>query len=83
MWRHICIVLVRFFHNADLSSASLVVLIISEGRTGRFGRKGVSINFVHDKPTWTKMHFIENALGRPIERISTDDMDEMEKVGLC
>ncbi|PVG04372.1 putative DBP5-ATP-dependent RNA helicase of the DEAD-box family [Serendipita vermifera] len=50
------------------------------GRTGRFGRKGVSINFVHDKPTWTKMHFIENALGRPIERISTDDMDEMEKI---
>ncbi|KAG8818771.1 RNA helicase required for poly(A+) mRNA export [Serendipita sp. 399] len=50
------------------------------GRTGRFGRKGISINFVHDRATWDKMHFIETALGRPIERIATEDMDEMEKI---
>jgi len=50
------------------------------GRTGRFGRKGVSINFVHDKPTWAKMHYIEAKLGRPIERISPEDTDEMERI---
>jgi hypothetical protein len=26
------------------------------------------------------MHYIEKALGKPIERISTEDMDEMERV---
>lgn len=50
------------------------------GRTGRFGRKGVSINFVHDRPTWQKMNYIEKALGRPIERISPEDTDEMERI---
>jgi ATP-dependent RNA helicase DDX19/DBP5 len=25
------------------------------GRTGRFGRKGISINFVHDKRTWLQV----------------------------
>lgn len=28
------------------------------------------------------MNFIEKALGKPIERISTEDMDEMEKVNM-
>jgi ATP-dependent RNA helicase DDX19/DBP5 len=50
------------------------------GRTGRFGRKGVSINFVHDKRSWDQMHVIEEVLGRKIERIDTSDADEMEKV---
>ena len=50
------------------------------GRTGRFGRKGVSINFVHDKRSWDQMHVIEEALGKKIERIDTSDADEMEKV---
>lgn len=51
------------------------------GRTGRFGRKGVSINFVHNKKTWDDMHMIEEALGRTIVRVSTDDVDVMEEVG--
>ncbi|KAF9007923.1 DEAD-domain-containing protein [Cyathus striatus] len=49
------------------------------GRTGRFGRKGISINFVHDKKTWLQMEQIEKALGRSITRIETDDLDEMEE----
>jgi ATP-dependent RNA helicase DDX19/DBP5 len=51
------------------------------GRTGRFGRKGISINFVHDKKTWMQMEHIEKALGKPIIRIETNDIDEMEEVG--
>ncbi|KIL67551.1 hypothetical protein M378DRAFT_191576 [Amanita muscaria Koide BX008] len=49
------------------------------GRTGRFGRKGISINFVHDKKTWLQMEQIEMALGKRIIRIETNDLDEMEE----
>ncbi|KAH8100942.1 DEAD-domain-containing protein [Cristinia sonorae] len=48
------------------------------GRTGRFGRKGISINFVHDKRTWAQMEQIEQATGKQIIRIETNDLDEME-----
>ncbi|KAF8740101.1 hypothetical protein AX14_008729 [Amanita brunnescens Koide BX004] len=49
------------------------------GRTGRFGRKGISINFVHDSKTWLQMEQIEKALGKKIIRIETNDLDEMEE----
>ncbi|KAI0077778.1 ATP-dependent RNA helicase DBP5 [Panus rudis PR-1116 ss-1] len=49
------------------------------GRTGRFGRKGISINFVHDKRTWQQMELIEKATGKHIIRIETNDLDEMEE----
>ena len=50
------------------------------GRTGRFGRKGISINFVHDKATWQQMEQIERQTGKQIIRIETDDLDAMEEV---
>jgi ATP-dependent RNA helicase DDX19/DBP5 len=50
------------------------------GRTGRFGRRGISINFVHDKKTWLQMEQIEKATGKKILRIGTNDLDEMEEV---
>lgn len=50
------------------------------GRTGRFGRKGISINFVHDKRTWQQMEQIEKALGKKIIRVETGDLDDMEEV---
>ncbi|KAB5595727.1 ATP-dependent RNA helicase [Ceratobasidium theobromae] len=49
------------------------------GRTGRFGRKGIAINFVHDKRSWQEMNAIEKALHHPILRVETKDFDEMEK----
>ncbi|KAJ7769029.1 P-loop containing nucleoside triphosphate hydrolase protein [Mycena olivaceomarginata] len=49
------------------------------GRTGRFGRRGISINFVHDKKTWLQMEQIEKTTGRKIMRIETNDVDEMEE----
>ncbi|KAI0044279.1 DEAD-domain-containing protein [Auriscalpium vulgare] len=49
------------------------------GRTGRFGRKGISINFVHDKRTWQQMEEIELVTGKKIERVLTEDLDQMEK----
>jgi len=50
------------------------------GRTGRFGRKGISINFVHDRNTWQQMEQIEKATGKQIMRIETNDLDVMEEV---
>jgi ATP-dependent RNA helicase DDX19/DBP5 len=49
------------------------------GRTGRFGRKGVSINFVHDRQSWEYMNQIEQALSCKITRVQTDEAEEMEK----
>ncbi|KAG2176511.1 hypothetical protein INT44_007174 [Umbelopsis vinacea] len=50
------------------------------GRTGRFGRSGVSINFVHDKKSYEEMHAIETHFGRAIQRVPTDDWEEVEKL---
>jgi len=49
------------------------------GRTGRFGRKGISINFVHDQKTWLQMEQIEKQLNKKIIRIETNDLDDMEE----
>ncbi|KAG8905943.1 RNA helicase required for poly(A+) mRNA export [Tulasnella sp. 403] len=49
------------------------------GRTGRFGRRGISINFVHNRRTYDEMKAIETALQREIVRVSTADFDKMEK----
>ncbi|KAJ7762021.1 P-loop containing nucleoside triphosphate hydrolase protein [Mycena maculata] len=49
------------------------------GRTGRFGRRGISINFVHDKKTWLQMEQIEKETKQKIMRIETNDVDEMEE----
>jgi hypothetical protein len=50
------------------------------GRTGRFGRKGVSINFVHDKSSYDQMVIIEKETGKPITRVDTADIELMEEV---
>ncbi|KAK4332207.1 ATP-dependent RNA helicase DBP5 [Rhodotorula toruloides] len=49
------------------------------GRTGRFGRQGVSINFVHDRRSFEHMEAIRAALGKPIVRVDTSDFEQMEK----
>ncbi|KDQ13582.1 hypothetical protein BOTBODRAFT_371427 [Botryobasidium botryosum FD-172 SS1] len=48
-------------------------------RIGRTGR-GASINFVHDKKSWEEMRVIEDALGKEIVRVPTDNFDIMEEV---
>ena len=49
------------------------------GRTGRFGRNGVTINFVHDRRSMTILQYIERFFGRTIQKIPTDDVEEIEK----
>jgi ATP-dependent RNA helicase DDX19/DBP5 len=50
------------------------------GRTGRFGRTGVSINFVHDQRSYEEMKAIESHFGREIKRIPTDDYMQIESM---
>ncbi|KAM0755475.1 DEAD-domain-containing protein [Meredithblackwellia eburnea MCA 4105] len=49
------------------------------GRTGRFGRQGVSINFVHDHRSFEDMEAIRKVLGKPIVRVDTTDFEQMEQ----
>ncbi|KAJ3074819.1 RNA helicase required for poly(A+) mRNA export [Podochytrium sp. JEL0797] len=50
------------------------------GRTGRFGRTGVSINFVHDEKSFKEMDAIQRHFGREIVRVGTDSFDEIERM---
>jgi ATP-dependent RNA helicase DDX19/DBP5 len=50
------------------------------GRTGRFGRQGVSINFCHDRKSFEEMKVIENYMQRPIVRVPTDNLADIEKI---
>ncbi|KAF9972008.1 RNA helicase required for poly(A+) mRNA export [Actinomortierella ambigua] len=49
------------------------------GRTGRFGRTGVSINFVHDDNSFRIMKVIEKHFGREMVGLP-EDMDEAEEI---
>ncbi|KAI9276372.1 hypothetical protein BY458DRAFT_433575, partial [Sporodiniella umbellata] len=50
------------------------------GRTGRFGRVGVSILFVHDNATWRIMKAFEQHFTRSIERVPVEDWEEVERI---
>ncbi|EMG50438.1 ATP-dependent RNA helicase DDX19B, partial [Candida maltosa Xu316] len=51
------------------------------GRTGRFGRVGVSISFIHDKRSYDILMAIKNYFGNvEMTRVPTDDWDEVEKI---
>lgn len=51
------------------------------GRTGRFGRVGVSISFVHDKSSYLVLEAIQKYFGGiEMTRVPTDDWDEVEKI---
>ncbi|RPA98439.1 DEAD-domain-containing protein [Choiromyces venosus 120613-1] len=45
------------------------------GRTGRFGRIGVSISFVHDKTSWAQLMEVSEHFGVTISKVPTDDIE--------
>lgn len=49
------------------------------GRTGRFGRTGVSVNFVHDQKSMFVMNEIEAHFDRKMIPLP-DDLDEAEEI---
>ncbi|ODV95281.1 hypothetical protein PACTADRAFT_50027 [Pachysolen tannophilus NRRL Y-2460] len=51
------------------------------GRTGRFGRVGVSVSFVHDKQSYETLMAIRDYFGNvEMTRVPTDDWDEVEQI---
>ena len=49
------------------------------GRTGRFGRVGVSISFVHDRKSFQGLSDIANTYGIDLIQLSPDDWDATEQ----
>jgi len=50
------------------------------GRTGRFGKNGLAINFVDGRRTMQMVEQIAIHFGKPINRLEVDDLDELEKL---
>ncbi|KAL3476891.1 P-loop containing nucleoside triphosphate hydrolase protein [Aspergillus californicus] len=50
------------------------------GRTGRFGRVGVSISFVSSREEWNMLNQIQKYFNTDIQRIDTKDWDEVEDI---
>lgn len=51
------------------------------GRTGRFGRVGVAVSFVHDKKSYEDLEKIRSYFNDiEMTRVPTDDWDEVEKI---
>lgn len=48
------------------------------GRTGRFGRIGVSISLIHDRASWSALTQIGEFFGVPLTGIDTSDWDAVE-----
>ncbi|KAI4523666.1 DEAD-domain-containing protein [Schizophyllum commune Loenen D] len=66
----------RYSSNND--KPDLETYIHRIGRTGRFGRRGISISFVHDQRSYDLMKVLEREMGREIQAIPTKDKDEGE-----
>ena len=49
------------------------------GRTGRFGRTGLAINFVDGRRSMDTLKKIEQHFGRKIEKMEIDDPDSIEQ----
>merc|ERR1712012_167425 len=50
------------------------------GRTGRFGKNGIAINFVDGTRTMNTMKAIEKHFGRTIHKLDADDLDAIAKI---
>ena len=48
------------------------------GRTGRFGRVGVALTFIHDKQSWMQLHEIASYFKTELHPIDTSDWDAVE-----
>ncbi|ODV73502.1 ATP-dependent RNA helicase DBP5 [Cyberlindnera jadinii NRRL Y-1542] len=51
------------------------------GRTGRFGRVGVAVSFIHDKKSYQQLMQIREYFGNiEMTRVPTNDWEEVEKI---
>lgn len=50
------------------------------GRTGRFGKEGLAINFVDSAKTFGFIKDLEQHFGRKIAKLDATDIEEIEKI---
>lgn len=50
------------------------------GRTGRFGKRGLAINMVDSRMSMNILNRIQEHFSKKIEKLDTDDLDEIEKI---
>ncbi|KAG7999585.1 ATP-dependent RNA helicase DDX19B [Nibea albiflora] len=50
------------------------------GRTGRFGKRGLAINMVDSRMSMNILNKIQEHFSKKIEKLDTDDLDEIEKI---
>uniref|UniRef100_A0A673XLX0 RNA helicase n=1 Tax=Salmo trutta TaxID=8032 RepID=A0A673XLX0_SALTR len=50
------------------------------GRTGRFGKRGLAINMVDSRFSMNVLNKIQEHFNKKIEKLDTDDLDEIEKI---
>lgn len=50
------------------------------GRTGRFGKSGIAVNFIDGQRSLNCLKRIEEHFGRKITQLKADDVDELEKL---
>ncbi|KAK6308328.1 hypothetical protein J4Q44_G00215990 [Coregonus suidteri] len=51
------------------------------GRTGRFGKRGLAVNMIDSKHSMNILNQIEEHFNKKINKLDTDDLDEIEKIG--
>lgn len=50
------------------------------GRTGRFGKNGIAVNFIDGQRSMNIMKKIEEHFGKTISLLEASDVDELEKL---
>lgn len=50
------------------------------GRTGRFGKSGIAVNFIDGQRSMAIMKRIEEHFGKKISLLETNDVDALEKL---
>lgn len=51
------------------------------GRTGRFGKSGIAVNFIDGHRSMNIMKKIEEHFGKKISLLEANDVEELEKLG--
>ena len=52
------------------------------GRTGRFGKNSIAVNFIDGQQSMTSIKKLEKHFGKKITLLQTDDVDQIEKLEL-
>jgi ATP-dependent RNA helicase DDX19/DBP5 len=50
------------------------------GRTGRWSRKGIAINFVYDRKTKEDVQYLEKFFQRPIKELKEEELPNLDKI---